>query len=99
MKREDRTAGRLGWLQLLGGLRNLEELYGSFNLDAMLEGFKFRQEEADWVVEHWLKLRYIEFYKYPRGHCITLPPLAQSMVDRLPGLIVARTLMGAYFDP
>lgn len=47
MTLEDRTAGRLGWLQLLGGLRNLEGLYGSFNLDAMQGGFEFRQEEAD----------------------------------------------------
>ncbi|KAK5815005.1 hypothetical protein F5H01DRAFT_344756 [Linnemannia elongata] len=96
---EDRTAGRLGWLQLLGGLRNLEELCGSFNLDAMLEGFEFRQEEADWIVEHWPKLRFIEFYVYRKGHCITLPPPVQSMIERLPGLIVSKTYTDIYFDP
>jgi hypothetical protein len=96
---EDRTTGRFGWLQLLGGLKNLEQLHGSFNLDAMLEGFEFRQEEADWMVEHWPKLQFIEFYVHHVGKRVTLPPAVQSMVERLPGLEVARTYKGSYFEP
>lgn len=49
---ENRAKGRLGWLQLLGGLENLEELRGSFNSDTMLPGLKFGQNEADWIVDH-----------------------------------------------
>ncbi|KAF9117607.1 hypothetical protein BGX30_005312, partial [Mortierella sp. GBA39] len=61
---EDRSRGRLGWLQLLDGLRNLEELHGSFNLDAMVPGFEFGQDEADWMVSHWPRLKFIELYTH-----------------------------------
>ncbi|KAF9115772.1 hypothetical protein BGW39_002967, partial [Mortierella sp. 14UC] len=61
---EDRAAGRLGWLQLLGGLKNLEELHGSFNIGSMVAGFEFSQHEADWIVDHWPRLGFIELYTH-----------------------------------
>lgn len=85
---EDRVSDRLGWLQLLDGLGNLEELHGSFSLDAMLPGFEFSQEEADWVVEHWPKLKFIEFYTPSERENVILPSPVQSMIQRLPGLQV-----------
>ncbi|KAK3822464.1 MAG: hypothetical protein JOS17DRAFT_753654 [Linnemannia elongata] len=96
---ENRPKGRLGWLQLLDGLRNLEELHGSFNLDAMVPGFEFGQDEADWIVEHWPRLKFIELYTYPEGDDVILAPSVQSMVQRLPGLKVARTYTGPFFYP
>ncbi|KAF9118468.1 hypothetical protein BGW39_001155, partial [Mortierella sp. 14UC] len=43
-KRKDRwKIDRLGWIHLLEGLENLEELHGSLNVDAMLPGFEFGQ--------------------------------------------------------
>ena len=96
---EGRSKGRLGWLQLLDGLGNLEELHGSFNLDAMVPGFEFGQDEADWMVSHWPRLKFIEFYTYPEGDDVVLPPSVQSMVERLPGLKIIRTYTGRFFYP
>ncbi|KAG9066009.1 hypothetical protein KI688_001225 [Linnemannia hyalina] len=91
---EDRSRGRLGWLQLLDGLMNLEELHGSFNLDAMVPGFGFGQDEADWMVSHWPRLKFIELYTHCERDNVVLPPFVQSMMQRLPGLKVARTYTG-----
>lgn len=96
---EDRSKGRLGWLQLLDGLRNLEELHGSFNLDAMVPGFEFDQDEADWMVSHWPRLKFIELYTHPEGDDVVLLPSVQSMLQRLPGLKVARTYTGPFLYP
>jgi hypothetical protein len=87
---DDGPGGRYGYLQALSGLSNLEELHGSFNLDAMLSGFEFEQREADWVVQHWPKLQFIEFFTRRRGDktVLSLSPAFQSLVDRLPGLVV-----------
>ncbi|KAF9910457.1 hypothetical protein EC991_006509 [Linnemannia zychae] len=90
---EDRTVGRHGWLQLLGGLKNLEELRGSFNIGVMVAGFEFGQREADWIVDHWSKLRFIELYTYYtpfQDIVVDYPPSVQSMVARLPGLKVVQ---------
>ncbi|KAF9118470.1 hypothetical protein BGW39_001157 [Mortierella sp. 14UC] len=78
---DDQAAGRRGWLQLLKGLNNLEEVHGSFNLNAMLPGFEFGQREADWMVQHWPSLRFIEFYTRERGNeaVVPLPPAVQSL--------------------
>ncbi|KAF9100001.1 hypothetical protein BGX23_007454 [Mortierella sp. AD031] len=96
---EDQTAGRTGWLQLLGGLRNLEELRGSFNLDSMLPSFEFGQREADWVVTHWPKLKFIEFYTHEEGTQVDVPPSVRSMLERLCGLRITRTFIGPYIFP
>ncbi|KAG0053027.1 hypothetical protein BGZ89_003028 [Linnemannia elongata] len=94
---EDRSKGRLGWLQLLDGLRSLEEVHGSFNLDAMVPGFEFGQDEADWIVSHWSRLNFIELYTYPEEDNVVPLPSVQSMVQRLPGLKVARTYTGPFY--
>lgn len=52
---EDQVARRRGWLQLFSGLGQLEELHGSFNVDAVQPGFEFGEREAEWIVEHWPK--------------------------------------------
>ncbi|KAK5815004.1 hypothetical protein F5H01DRAFT_344755 [Linnemannia elongata] len=83
---ENRAIGRVGWLQLLGGLKNLEELHGSFNLATMIPGSEFGQDEADWMVEHWPKLRFIELFTLPEGTSIVYTPPVLSMIARLPGL-------------
>ncbi|KAF9141479.1 hypothetical protein BGX30_004696 [Mortierella sp. GBA39] len=83
---ENRAIGRVGWLQLLGGLRNLEELHGSFNMDTMIPGCEFGQDEADWVVEHWPKLTFIELFTLPEGTSILYSQPLLSMIARLPGL-------------
>jgi hypothetical protein len=83
---EDRSNGRMGWLQLLSGLKNLEELHGSFNLDVMLEGFEFGQDEADWVVKHWPKLKFMELFTLPKGTSVSYSQPLLSMMARLPGL-------------
>ncbi|KAF9546019.1 hypothetical protein EC957_010295 [Mortierella hygrophila] len=95
----DRSRGRLGWLQLLDGLRNLEELHGSFNLDAMVPGFGFDQDEADWIVSHWPRLKFIELYTHSEKDNIVPPPSVQSMMQRLPGLKVARTACNRFLKP
>ncbi|KAF8931218.1 hypothetical protein BGZ47_000189 [Haplosporangium gracile] len=83
---ENQSKGRLGWLQLLGGLRNLEELHGSFNLDIKLPRCEFGQDEADWIVEHWPKLTFIELFTLPEGTFIVYTQSLLSMIARLPGL-------------
>ncbi|KAF9106553.1 hypothetical protein BGX29_009194 [Mortierella sp. GBA35] len=59
---QDEATGRKGWLQLLTGLENLEMLCGSPSVESMLPGFGFGQREAEWVADHWPKLKNIEFY-------------------------------------
>ncbi|KAK3822465.1 MAG: hypothetical protein JOS17DRAFT_753655 [Linnemannia elongata] len=83
---ENRARGRVGWLQLLGGLKNLEELHGSFNLDTMIPGHDFGQDEADWMVEHWPKLKFIELFTLLEGTSILYTQPLLSMIARLPGL-------------
>ncbi|KAF9154928.1 hypothetical protein BG015_011613 [Linnemannia schmuckeri] len=92
MTLEDRTTGCFGWLQLLGGLGNLEVLCGSFNLDAMLPRLEFGQREADWVVKQWPKLKFIELYTILKDMVVVYPAPVQSMLDQLPGLKVARII-------
>ncbi|KAG0275270.1 hypothetical protein BGZ96_003852 [Linnemannia gamsii] len=94
---EDRGKGCLGWLQLLSGLKDLEELHGSFNLDVMLGGFEFGQEEADWVVEHWPKLKFIEFFTLPEGTPISYSQPLLSMITRLPGLKLASFYIDVHY--
>ncbi|KAF9094225.1 hypothetical protein BGX29_009609 [Mortierella sp. GBA35] len=91
---EDQAAGRIGWLQLLAGLGNLEELRGSFNLDTMLHGFEFRQREADWIVTHWPRLGFIEFYTLKEGTQVDIPPAVQTLQERLPKLKVVKYYRG-----
>ncbi|KAF9118469.1 hypothetical protein BGW39_001156 [Mortierella sp. 14UC] len=91
---EDQAAGRLGWLQSLAKLTQLEELHGSFNVDSMLPGFKFGQREADWVVEHWPKLKFIELYTIPEGVLVEYSPAVQSLLDRRSGLKVVKRSRG-----
>ncbi|KAF9123054.1 hypothetical protein BGW39_009315 [Mortierella sp. 14UC] len=93
---EDRNAGRLGWLRLLEDLKNLEEFHGSFNVDAMQARFEFGQREADWIVDHWPKLKFIELYTKPEDTAFALSPPVLSMVTRLPGLNVCGAFSGAY---
>ncbi|KAF8931217.1 hypothetical protein BGZ47_000188 [Haplosporangium gracile] len=89
---ENQSKGRLGWLQLLGGLGNLEVLCRLFNLDAMLPRLEFGQREANWVVEHWPKLKFIELYTFLKDTVAVYPAPVQSMLDQLPGLRVGRVL-------
>ncbi|KAG0366262.1 hypothetical protein BGX24_003783 [Mortierella sp. AD032] len=94
---EDRSAGRVGWLQLLGGLKSLEELHGSFNIDAMQEHFEFGQREADWIVEHWPKLKFIEFYTLSEETSFSVSVPVQSMKAKLPGLEVGKAYSIRHF--
>lgn len=82
--------GRLkrGFLDMLGGLSKLEELRGSVNLiprDAY--GYTTGREEAEWMQEHWPKLRVAEFY--PNQAESTYPTAAEfvRLQEQLPGLI------------
>ncbi|KAF9123137.1 hypothetical protein BGX30_001612 [Mortierella sp. GBA39] len=63
---EDRQRYRKGWLGLMGGLTKLEELRGSFNIDAMLEGFEFEMSEAYWIADNWPNLEVIELFSKRR---------------------------------
>jgi hypothetical protein len=87
---EDSRRYRKGWLELLGGLENLEELRGSFNLEAMLEGFEFGQAEAYWIGENWPKLKVIELFTRRRAKKAKrkMPQMAQYLQHKLPGLQV-----------
>ncbi|KAF9908357.1 hypothetical protein EC991_009909 [Linnemannia zychae] len=80
---------RKGWLQLLGGLRKLEQLTGSFNVDAMLPGLEFGQREAEWIVCHWPKLKVIEFYTtWWEKSVPEMPPAVEYLQQKLVGLKV-----------
>ncbi|KAF9118471.1 hypothetical protein BGW39_001158, partial [Mortierella sp. 14UC] len=75
---EDRVAGLRGWLESLAELNQLEELNGSFNVDAMLPGFEFGQREADWMVQHWPRLKFVEFYTVVKGAAVEYSAAVQS---------------------
>ncbi|KAG9064649.1 hypothetical protein KI688_002907 [Linnemannia hyalina] len=77
-----------GYLDMLGGLSKLEELRGSVNLiprDAY--GYTIGREEAEWMHEHWPKLRVAEFY--PTQAKDTYPAAAEFLwlQNQLPGLV------------
>ncbi|KAF9541925.1 hypothetical protein EC957_002555 [Mortierella hygrophila] len=79
---------RRGYLDMLGGLSKLEELRGSVNLiprDAY--GYTIGREEAEWMQEHWPKLRVAEFY--PTQAKNTYPTAAEFLwlQNQLPGLV------------
>lgn len=65
---EDRRRYREGWLGLMGGLTKLEELRGSFNMKAMLEGFEFEMSEAYWIANNWPNLKVIELFSKRRAN-------------------------------
>ncbi|KAG0203650.1 hypothetical protein BGX33_008976 [Mortierella sp. NVP41] len=59
----------LGYLGLLQGLKNLEELRGSFSVDVYRRhGQNIGENEVQWMATHWPKLKVAEFFpKKKRG--------------------------------
>ncbi|KAF9338784.1 hypothetical protein BGZ91_007913 [Linnemannia elongata] len=93
---EDQVAHRRGWLQLFSRLDQLEELHGSFNVDKVQHGFEFGEREADWIVEHWPKLKFIELYTVREGRVVEYSPGVRYLMERMPKLKVVKTFKGRY---
>ncbi|KAF9905370.1 hypothetical protein EC991_001735 [Linnemannia zychae] len=80
---------RRGFLNMLAGLSKLEELRGSVNLNPRDRyGYVTGREEAEWMREHWPRLKVAEFYPLLVGY--HTPQVADAFVwlkSQLPGLI------------
>lgn len=63
---EDKKKGRPGFLDLLGGLRNLKKLVGSVSAYTKETRLAMGQTELEWMVDHWPKLERIALE--PPGH-------------------------------
>lgn len=83
---EDRRRFRKGWLELMGGLTRLEELRGSFNIEAMLEGFEFERSEAYWIATNWPNLKVIELFSKRRANKWKKHPMGKMLHGMLPEL-------------
>lgn len=82
--------GRLkrGFLDMLGGLSNLEELRGSVNVNPRdAYGYTIGREEVKWIKEHWPKLRVAEFYPAEAERTYHVADEFLWLRDQLPGLI------------
>ncbi|KAF9271105.1 hypothetical protein BGZ88_006828, partial [Linnemannia elongata] len=64
----------------------LEELHGSFNVDVVQNGFEFGEREADWIVEHWPKLKFIELYTVREGMVVEYSLGVRYLMERMPKL-------------
>ncbi|KAH7047135.1 hypothetical protein BKA57DRAFT_506131 [Linnemannia elongata] len=93
---EDQVAHGRGWLQLFSRPDQLEELHGSFNVDKVQHGFEFGEREADWIVEHWPKLKFIELYTVREGTVVEYSPGVRCLMERMPRLKVVKTFKGRY---
>lgn len=93
---EDQVALRRGWLQLFSGLGQLEELHGSFNVDAVQLGFEFGEREADWMMGHWPKLKFIELYTVREGTVVEYSSAVRYLTEKMPKLKVVKTFKGRY---
>ncbi|KAF8944560.1 hypothetical protein BGZ47_004060 [Haplosporangium gracile] len=56
--------GRRGYLDWLSGLRNLKELRGSVHLGNPEVAMTLKQDELEWMVEHWPRLQVLELLPY-----------------------------------
>ncbi|KAG0074424.1 hypothetical protein BGZ90_010771 [Linnemannia elongata] len=82
--------------KLFSRLDQLEELHGSFNVDKVQHGFEFGEREADWIVEHWPKLKFIELYTVREGRVVEYSPGVRYLMERMPKLKVVKTFKGRY---
>ncbi|KAG0296826.1 hypothetical protein BGZ96_008430 [Linnemannia gamsii] len=64
---QDAQTGRPGLLQLLSGLRNLEELRGSVSADSDETLVTVGRTEAIWMDQNWPDLQYADFFNYMYG--------------------------------
>ncbi|KAG0058527.1 hypothetical protein BGZ89_001204 [Linnemannia elongata] len=83
---EDRQRYRIGWLGLMGGLTKLEELRGSFNIEAMLEGFELEMPEVYWIANNWPSLKVIELFSKRRVKKWRKNQLAMTLMAMRPEL-------------
>ncbi|KAF9090405.1 hypothetical protein BGX29_011499 [Mortierella sp. GBA35] len=84
--------GRRGWgcLDLWQGLGNLEQLRGSFSVDAYRRhGQDFGEQEIRWIARWWPNLKVAEFYHAKKGKPLpVIAPHFKWLQERLPGLKV-----------
>ncbi|KAF9125537.1 hypothetical protein BG015_004872, partial [Linnemannia schmuckeri] len=52
-----------GWLDCLSGLHKLEHLHGSFHVAVGYDECMIGQAEAEWIAQHWPKLRSADFLR------------------------------------
>lgn len=52
--------GRQGYLSWLAGLKNLKELHGSVHLGNPEVAMTLKQDEVEWMIEHWPNLQVLE---------------------------------------
>lgn len=58
---EDKETEKRGFLSLLGGLKKLRVVHGSFWSGSRAASKMFGQRETEWIVENWPALKEIEF--------------------------------------
>ncbi|KAK3837761.1 MAG: hypothetical protein JOS17DRAFT_731770 [Linnemannia elongata] len=92
LEEEDKETGKRGFLSLLGGLKKLRVVHGSFWSGTPTAIKTFGQRETEWVVENWPELKEIEFMpeKYMMRAGIDIPMHLKWLRERKPELRLSR---------
>ncbi|KAF8944214.1 hypothetical protein BGZ47_004520 [Haplosporangium gracile] len=77
-----------GWLDCLSGLNKLEHLHGSFNVAIGYDECMVGQAEAEWMAQHWPRLRSADFLREDDALVLMsgVPPCLVWLKEQLSGL-------------
>lgn len=81
---------RWGCLKLLAGLKNLQAVRGSFFIQYAPASYKITQEDAEFIIKHWPRLKVLELYRESERY-VGLSPPVEYLLQELPGLCVFAT--------
>ncbi|KAK5808480.1 hypothetical protein F5H01DRAFT_352172 [Linnemannia elongata] len=81
---------RWGCLGLLAGLKNLQAVRGSFFIQYAPASYKITQEDAEFIVKHWPRLKVLELYRESERY-VDLSPPVEYLLRELPGLCIFAT--------
>ncbi|KAF9905298.1 hypothetical protein EC991_001846 [Linnemannia zychae] len=92
LEEEDSVTGRRGFLSLLGGLKKLRVVLGSFRAGTVETINTFGHRETEWMVENWPALERIELFPegYESKEMFKMPKHVEWLSERKPGLKLCR---------
>ncbi|KAF9542194.1 hypothetical protein EC957_002276 [Mortierella hygrophila] len=81
---------RWGCLGLLAGLKNLLAVRGSFFIQYTPVSYNITQEDAEFIVKHWPRLKVLELCRESERF-VGLSPPVEYLLQELPGLCIFAT--------
>ncbi|KAF9341311.1 hypothetical protein BGZ91_009605 [Linnemannia elongata] len=92
LEEEDKETKKRGFLSLLGGLKKLRVVHGSFWSGSRAASKTFGQRETEWVVKNWPALEQVELLpqKYMRYAAFDMPKHLEWLRKEKPELKLCR---------